>query len=439
MSLGRAIVWFIGMYAVALVGYMAINAIASRLLGPHQFGYFVIVVSVTTLIGQLGLIGTHRAGLREAARLQSGDQEQIEGLRRGMRAVSLVTLPATGLLAGAVTWSVSGSLPQQQRFAISAAVLLLVFLSGQQRLLASYLRGLGHIRFATLLEGRSGGAAVSIAQALSLLAVWAWAPGLGLVGAVSAVALGYLPPLWPAWRMAVAHWAHFRTPWNITADTHMVLTRNWRFASAQLGSYVNSNLELWIAGLLLSSVETSHFGAADRLVLLLVIPMTSLQVVFSPMVARLAGSDPEGTERLLRTGATLATLVTSGLWVPMLIFPKNLLGVVYGPGFGTAGTVLMILTLGYIANVLTGNSSTVLSMTDREAAVASFNWCAVVSRVAIGIPAGLLLGIEGLAISESLVSTGLSLALWRYARARTGIGTHVTLRPSLALVRRTAG
>jgi O-antigen/teichoic acid export membrane protein len=438
-SLSGAIVWFGASYGVALIGYLGINAIASRLLGPGEFGYFVIAVSLTTVIGQMGLIGTHRAGLRDAARLESGDRQLIQTLRRGIRGVSLVTLPVTGLLAGAATWAVATGYSSHSRLALSLGVLVLVVLGGQQKLWANYLRGFGHIRLASLLEGRSGGAAVSLLQAVLLLAVYEFAPHLGLVGAICAVALGYVPPILLAWRWTAVHWKTIETPWTLYADTRLVLTRNWRFASVQLGTYVNANLELWIASLFLTSVDTSRFGAADRLVLLLVVPMTSLQVVFSPAVARLAGTDPGRTERLVRTGATLATLVTAFLWVPMLVAPGWLLGVVYGKHFEAAGAALMILTLGYMANVLSGLSGTVLAMSDREGTVAAMNWWAVLLRVALAVPAGLLLGIKGLAASEAFVSTVLSLVLWWHTRSVTGIRTHVTLRPSIALARRTAG
>ena len=75
LSVWGALVWFTGSYGVALIGYVLINAIASRMLGRQDFGYFVIAITATTLIGQIGLLGVHRSGLREAARLELTDTE----------------------------------------------------------------------------------------------------------------------------------------------------------------------------------------------------------------------------------------------------------------------------------------------------------------------------------------------------------------------------
>ena len=62
LSVWGALVWFAGSYGVALIGYVLINAIASRMLGRQDFGYFVIAITATTLIGQIGLLGVHRSG-----------------------------------------------------------------------------------------------------------------------------------------------------------------------------------------------------------------------------------------------------------------------------------------------------------------------------------------------------------------------------------------
>lgn len=83
VSVWGALVWFATSYAVAMLGYLVVNAAASRLLGRTDYGYFVIALTATTLIGQIGLLGVHRSGLREAARLEMTDDEGLRDLRRG--------------------------------------------------------------------------------------------------------------------------------------------------------------------------------------------------------------------------------------------------------------------------------------------------------------------------------------------------------------------
>jgi O-antigen/teichoic acid export membrane protein len=144
-------------------------------------------------------------------------------------------------------------------------------------------------------------------------------------------------------------------------------------------------------------------------------------------------------ERLLRTGATLAFTLTAVIWLPMLIAPKPVLHLVYGSGFDMAAPILVLLSIGFIVNVLMGLAGTTLSMSGREGLGAQVHWAGVVLRVAVGIPAALLGGVVALAASAALISACVFVAMWVRTRREVGVNTHVTFRPDIRLLRRTAG
>jgi O-antigen/teichoic acid export membrane protein len=433
-------VWFVGSYGVAIVGYVVLNAAASRLLGAQDFGYFVVAITATTLLGQIGLLGVHRSGLREAATMELTDLEGLALLRRGVRAVSLVTLPLIALISTLVTAAVVHLHHPLDRWAVASGVGVLVVLSGQQKIWANYLRGFGRVRMASLFEGRSGGAVVSLLQSALVVAVWQLVPGWGLAGALGATAVGFaIPVLWARSRV-VGLWRHTDVRGTLLRDVVVVFRRDWRFTSNQTATYLNSTLELWLAGLVLTRVATSQFGAAQRLALLLVIPLTSLQVVFAPAVSRLLAHDEDSRlEPLLRTGATLATAATAVLWVPMLVFPGTILTLVFTAGFAGAAPMLVLLTVGNIANVLTGLCGTVLIMSHNEGSVATVQWCGVGVRLIAGLAAALIFGPVGLAASAGTVTVALFAAMWFTTKRRMGLSTHFTLRPNFRLIKSTAG
>lgn len=440
LSLGRTMVWFAASYGVATIGYLGVNAIAGRLLGPATFGYFVIIVTVTTLIGQLGLFGVHRSGLREAARLTEDQTDELATLRRGVRAINLVALPGISAITGIVTVLLLAGEEPLTRWLIGFATAALVFLSGQQKLWSNYLRGFGAVRFANLLEGRSGGALVAVMQAGMLAAIWIAAPTWGLAGALIAISLGFALPVVIAGLAVHRRWRHAQSPHHLVRDLRHAVARDGRFAVAQVGAYLNSTLEIWIAGILLSSLDTSMFGAGHRLAQLLIIPMTSLQVVFSPAISRLAvGDDRARMERLLRTGSTMAVLVTGVIWLPMLIAPGWVLEVVYGAGYADAVPVLLLLTTGFFINALTGLSGVTLSMSHYEGTVAAVHWMGVISRLILGPLAALTVGIIGLGVTAMAVSIVVYAVMWLAARRKVGVSTHATLRPDLKLISRTPG
>ena len=440
VSVLSALVWFAISYGVAIGGYLLLNASASRLLSPALFGYFVVAMTAATVVGQLGLMGVHRAGLRETARLAEGDDEGLLLLRRGVRAVLVLALPLASVVSGAVAFALADGQSTTERWLVGIGMALMVLLGGQQKLWANYLRGFGDIRFASLLEGRSGGALVAALQAIGLLALLQWWPEAGLGGALIVVAVGFALPVLGAARRVIRRWRHVRPRGHVFSDFGLVLRRDWRFATNQVAAYLNATVEIWIAGLILSSLDTSLYSAAQRLALLLAVPLTSIQVVFAPVTARmLASGDPRTLERLLRTGATIAALVTAVAWVPMLLAPGPLLDVVYGPGFDGAATVLFLLTVGSIANVLSGLCGTALTMSHHEGSVAAVQVVACLTRICVGVVAAVIWGLNGLGVTAAVVTVAMYFAMWRLARARLGLRTELTLRPRLGLVRRTLG
>lgn len=439
-SLGGSMVWFAGSLGVASVGYLAVNAAASRLLGPAEFGDFVVLFTAALFLGQFGLAGVHRSGLREAARLSETDHNKLAELRAGVRAVTLIALPVTGVLAGLLTWFYAADRPPGVRMVLGVEVAALVVLGGHQKLWSTYLRGFGQVRFASLLEGRSGGPLIVVSQAAGVLVVLLLLPGSGLMGALGAVAVGYVGPVLWAYRRVRARWRGSRRAYHLIGDLRCALRRDWKFASSQTASALNANVEIWIAGLLLSATDSSLFGASQRLAALLIIPLFSIQVVFAPAIARLtAAGDRSTLGKLLRTGALLGFAVSLVTALPLLVAPAPVLAVLYGPGFAAGAGLLVVLALGYLSGAFAGLTGPALSMTHNEGVAAAVNWIALVVRIPLGVAAVMLIGVEGLGISATFVTTIMYAALCRRSTQLVGLNMLPTLRPSFSVMRRIPG
>ena len=436
-------VWFLGSYVVAVLGYLALNAVAGRWLGTSDFGYLVVVLTVTGLLAQIGLVGVHRSGLREAARLRGdASEESVAHLRNGVRAVLLLALPLTATASAVATWFLASGSDLTTRLALALGVGALVVLNGHQKLWANYLRGFGYVRLAGLVEGRSGGALVAGGQALLLLLGWLLVPETGLAGAMVAVVVGFAAPVLLARHVVGRHWGHaVGEPPRTVRDLKGTVRRDWRFVSVQVATYLNANVEVWVAAAVLSAVDTSVFSAALRLAMLLVLPMTAIQVVFAPAVARMTHQSDQQlrVQALLRTGATIAASMTLVLWLPMLVAPELVLDIVYGDGFAEGALVLVLLTIGYVVNVLMGLAGTTLSMAGMEGVGAQVQWAGVVLRLVLVVPAALLGGVVALAVVASAVSSLVFVTMWFRTRTVLGVMTHVTLRPDLRILRRTTG
>jgi O-antigen/teichoic acid export membrane protein len=440
MSIGQAIIWFGAAYGVAIAGYLGLNAAAGRMLGPDSFGAFVAVLTFTAVAGQVGLLGVHRAGLREAARLQQHDVDQLGELRRGVRAVGMLSLPAAGVFAGVTTWFLANDWDVAQRWVLAVCAAALVVLSGLQKLWANFLRGFGQVRLASMLEGRSGGALVALSQAALVALVWKLFPSSGLPGALAAVVVGYAIPVGLAARVVSRFWDHTPAGTRVFRDLREISMKHWKFASVQVAALLNSSVEIWIAGLVLLPSATSMFGAAQRLSMLVVLPMTAMQVVFSPMVSRLAVADDRADlERVLRTGATIATAVTVVMALPLLLAPGAVLRLVFGAGFADAVVPLLLLTAAFLVNSSTGLAGLTLSMAHREGVAATVQWTVLVPRVVVGTLVAMTFGLNALALSAALWSVVMFVVMWMRAKSVVGVNTGVTLDVDLTLIRRPAG
>lgn len=435
-SLVRSLSYFLPSYAVAVFGYLGVNVIAARMLGPADFGYLVVLVTAAGFVGQFSLMGVHRAGLREAARAE--DAQTLTDLHRGVRAVTRVPLPAAALIAGLLVWLIHpGSSSRTATAVLSAA---LVYASGYQVLSANFLRGLGHVKVASLLSGRSGGSLVAVLQA-ACVGLVAWlAPQSGLAGVLLGVVAGYPGPLLFAGWILSRSWPRLQGPHHTTRDLWGVVTRDWRFAFSQAGGYLNSTVELWLGGAVLTAGGTSLFAASQRLGRLLVIPAGSLSTVFSPAIARLSSAgDRAQLQTLIRTAASVATVVTALVWLPMVAAPEHVLRIVFGPGFEDAAPALVLIATGYLLNSISGMSGTALSMSHHEGQFAIITWTVVTTRVASGVVCAHFWGITGLAASSLANSALYYSAGWLVVRRRLSISTHATLRPKLSILARTAG
>lgn len=432
----HSLAYFVPSYLLAILGYLALSVIAGHMLGTSGFAYYLVLVTATTFIGQLSLLGVHRAGLREVAR--TDDAETLIRLRRGVRAVLLVPLPITSLLAAAAVLAWRGV----ESGGVATAILtgLLVYESGYGIVTTNLLRGLGHVRAAGLVAGRSGGALVAVAQVGCLLLIAWLAPDSGLPGVLLGTVVGYALPLAWVWWVLNRSWPEAADPSRTLHDLKTVLMRDWKFTFTQTGGFLNSTIELWLGAVMLSGTQASLFAAAQRIGRVLVIPATSLSIVFSPAISRLVkAGDRRKLERLVRTASSVSTLVSGLVWLPMVLAPHLVLSLVFPDTFEPAAPALILVSTGYLLNSVSGMSGTVLSMANHEGLSASITWCVVAARVVSGVVCAWLWGATGLAASSAVMSVIYYIAAWTAVRRRLGISTHATWRPRLSMLAKISG
>jgi O-antigen/teichoic acid export membrane protein len=226
----------------------------------------------------------------------------------------------------------------------------------------------------------------------------------------------------------------------VRARLRQILHRDWRFIVISSTTSLNQNIEIWIGGAFLTAVDSSYYSASMRLAMQLLLVGIAVQVVFSPAVSRLwSRGEQVPLQRLLRTGATLATVGMVVGWLPILIAPGEVMGLMFGAEFRDAAAVLLILTVGSLVNCLTGMCGTALMMSGHEGVPALLGGITVAGRFVVGLILVQQFGIIGLAVSAVAFTILFNVALSVFALKRLGLNTWPTLKPRMGLLRQTEG
>src|SRR5690242_19485282 len=158
-SLKRQAVWVVGCRVIGIAATLASNIVAARVLGPAQFGTYLLVTVIIALGSLLGMVGMNEAALRFIS--VSLALEKL-GLARSYmrRALSLAAiasvLSAVIICASVGIWGrVAPDANQQVILAlIGAGVVLLAW----QQVGAELTRAHGELRLASLFSrGQAGG------------------------------------------------------------------------------------------------------------------------------------------------------------------------------------------------------------------------------------------------------------------------------------------
>src|SRR5207302_1008652 len=150
-------------------------------------------------------------------------------------------------------------------------------------------------------------------------------------------------------------------------------------------AFVTLQLDIWLAGGLLTHEALGLYGAAKRSLLLAAMPVQMAMLTVLSTIPQLnAQRRTAELERLVRSAATAAAIPALLALIVLTLFPRQLLGIVLGSSYAGADTTLIVLALGHYVLVLTGNPQYVLTMTGRHRMVLAVNVLSAVVLIGAG-------------------------------------------------------
>ena len=432
---------FGGKMLIAFTG-LASSALLARLLTPEELGtYFLAysIVNVGTSLAALGLTGT-------VVRLVA----QGMGLNlfgRVRRAISVVigvgTLGALGvglayLLFGDDLAKIVFKAPALA--AITGLVAGWIMVGTLHGLLGETFRGFHDVRLSTILGGQTTGAATGLATVAlltaSLFLLWV------VNGHTTVATVVLLAICSGAVNTLVAGWLLHRKVTELPPPTpdeggepdpkkvlREVLSISLPLLIVNLVMMVRTNGDVWALGAFLPQGELALYGAANRLVTMVTMPMVIVTAVAPPLIAELYSQGKrEDLEHTLRSMATLTGIPAWLASMGCIFFAGPILGLVYGNYYREGAVVLALLSIGLFASVWSGSCGIVLAYTGHQKTLMvitiASSAATLIAMLATVEPYGIV-GVATSRMAGQILQNGIVLLM---VKQRTGMWTHVRLR-----------
>jgi O-antigen/teichoic acid export membrane protein len=396
--LAHSSLWALGGRAALILGSLALNALATRLLQPSDAGVFFLIVSIATALAVVAELGLHRVVVRLVAAAmatnQYGRARQVVTKVAVLALLGSVTISAL-LLLPPVTRGIAHAFSSTEVYASAYFIALLVVVRALSLLLAEVFRSFHDIRAASLLGGTDAHAIGALGLAFILAFVGSPVSTAAVLGVVVS---GWVPGVIVGSVILGRRVRRIKGPGDVR--TREILSIAWPILIMSIGHSVIQQADLWIAGVTVSTDDVALYGAALRIVGILAVPLMIVNAVLPPVISSYYVTGQRNRlERLLQTSAAAAAIPTIAAVAAFSVLSSEIMSLLFGPFYAGGGTVLAILSIGSLVSVMCGSGAMSLAMTGHERTMMVVTLGAGSAMVGGAIYLGRAMGIAGVAIA----------------------------------------
>jgi O-antigen/teichoic acid export membrane protein len=382
--------------AAGVAAAFGVQVLMGRQLGRSGLGLVTVAVQVAFVAAAGSRFGMDLSAVRDVAIARgAGQLRTMRSLVDRCTGVAFaVSVAAAAVIAGVAAAAGSGEI------AIAAAS---IPLAAAANVYLGATRGLKQMA-PTLWVFWIGQPLAWIA-----LAVVAFAAGGGVDSAVWSYDLSWLLGLVAArvlWRRASDGFGDERaTPEQVQAALRFGLPR----APSALLAQALFWADLWVVGAYVSDAQVGTYAAVGRISQVLLLFLTSVNLLFSPFAADLhARGLRDQLDGLFKSATRWALAATIPVVIILWVAAADVLAA-FGPRYAGGEDALRILLAGQLINVATGSVAFVLIMVGRTGLDLLDNAIAVAVLVALAAPLSSAHGIEGAAVASAVAIAGVNL------------------------------
>jgi O-antigen/teichoic acid export membrane protein len=201
----------------------------------------------------------------------------------------------------------------------------------------------------------------------------------------------------------------------------------WPLLIANLTHFAVTQADVWILGAFCPQEELAVYGAAARLMSIIVMPLMLLNAVVPPIIAELHVQGKKAAmETTLRSTAAIAGFPAFITLLAFIFFGKPILTLVYGGFYAKGAVVLAILSLGQLVNVWAGSCGITLMMTGNQTSRMAIALASALLAIGGGLWAVQSHGMVGVAIAAAFTMMCQNVAMVLFVKSKVGVWTHAS-------------
>ncbi len=359
VGIGSAIVitgFFVGAFF-----YYLVKVILARFLGPEAYGVFVQGMGIAQAAAMISLLGLSMSIPRFMSFYTGSEDEQLTG---SIVSTSLYLIIPSSLLVSAIIFYLSGwisvsvfdepALEEPLKLFSLAITPLVLF-----KLAKSLLRGMQDAKHKIYMDDFiwSGGVLLLVASFISA--------GYGVTGAVYAYII--------ATSIAVVAGYYFcrkvsegRLFSNPDFPVRRLISFSWPLFVISILLIVNRWVDVLMLGWLIDSSQAGIYDVSYAIAGIMGFMLSSLSYMFMPVVSELYGKrDMSGILEVYSTSTRWIFTLTLPLLAGMLIFPEEIIHLLFGSSYVEGSVALAVLSIGFFYNAVKGPAGMILLSTGK--------------------------------------------------------------------------
>jgi O-antigen/teichoic acid export membrane protein len=395
----------------------AFSFLVARHLGAAGNGAFALALTTGLFGSAVSLLGLDYVLLRTmAGDLRQGKPGAARGAARSALAATCVAAVIVGVFvalvgAPALQTLLGKDLDPLLIYLAAVAVLPLTL----NRMAVAALRGTGGVLWGQWMEG-SQAMIVAVGVLLAIFAAGGMIDATGVVILYFATATLSALSAWTVYLRRSRSW-----PPAEPQPIRPMLNQGWRITFVVLTRLVLDWLVLISLGSYYSTTEVGQFRTAWQIAALIAMLFTTVDTVTGPRMASASRVGDVGQIRkLVRQAVGTMMAISTPLFVVAFGFPEWVLGL-FGPEFVAAAPALRILAAGQLINIVVGPMGTVLLMTGGEHILMKISLVGLVVLAGLCVTLIPLYGLNGAALTTTLVIAVRSVAIWIYGNRQLKI------------------